>query len=438
MIYRRADWVLDRLSSDNVNAEYECLLGAPLAPGKRRSSYDSHPYVRSAKKRRISLASVDLSGEIQLPDEMILRTGTTVSTRVFFFRQSKYSCETFKQADRFISSRPCMETPLNTTPRSNRVAKAWGLANERVLKFSDASSSSPSFITPAPNGSIHNIFRRNAAELLQPTISEYSSVSASANIAKHMRLTLALDGPGMPTDPFSVPISWSSGNHIAIVCDDSVYYQNLNTRGVSRLYKSYRGDLHTIQWAGPFKSNLIAVGTKVGRVTLVDAVSKHATCLWPDYKSTSVGGMDWSDDILAVGRASGKISVFDSRQKGEAYGLYAGHDGHVHGVKWREDGIYLATGDEDGTVQVWDVRAGSKALGGAEKGRKMRHQGSVKVDESPPSLKCIDNVFLTRPWHGVLGNLTLSQPVAFFRKGRFGSGALFLHPLSQHLYIQST
>ena len=328
-----------------------------------------------------------------------------------------------------------METPLNTTPRSNRVAKAWGLANERVLKFSDASSS---FITPAPNGSIHNIFRRNAAELLQPTISEYSSVSASANIAKHMRLTLALDGPGMPTDPFSVPISWSSGNHIAIVCDDSVYYQNLNTRGVSRLYRSYRGDLHTIQWAGPFKSNLIAVGTKVGRVTLVDAVSKHATCLWPDYKSTSVGGMDWSDDILAVGRASGKISVFDSRQKGEAYGLYAGHDGHVHGVKWREDGIYLATGDEDGTVQVWDVRAGSKALGGAEKGRKMRHQGPVKVDESPPSLSCIDNGFLARPWHGVLGNLTLSQPVAFFRKGRSGSGALFLHPLSQHLYIQST
>ena len=80
--------MLDRLSSDNANTEYECLLGAPLAPGKRRSSYDSHPYVRSAKKRRISLASVDLSREIQLPDEMILRTGTTVSTRVFFFRQS--------------------------------------------------------------------------------------------------------------------------------------------------------------------------------------------------------------------------------------------------------------------------------------------------------------------------------------------------------------
>ena len=80
--------MLDRLSSDNANTEYECLLGAPLAPGKRRSSYDSHPYVRSAKKRRISLASVDLSREIQLPDEMILRTGTTVSTRVFFFSDS--------------------------------------------------------------------------------------------------------------------------------------------------------------------------------------------------------------------------------------------------------------------------------------------------------------------------------------------------------------
>ena len=81
MIYRGADGVLDRLSSDNVNTEYECLLGVP---GKRRSSYDSHPYVRSTKKRRISLASVDLSREIQLPDDTILRTGTTVSKRVFF------------------------------------------------------------------------------------------------------------------------------------------------------------------------------------------------------------------------------------------------------------------------------------------------------------------------------------------------------------------
>lgn len=274
-----------------------------------------------------------------------------------------------------------METPLNTTPRSTRVAKAWGLANDRVLKFSDTSSST---ITPAPNGSIHNILRRNADELFQPAKSGYSSASASANIAKRMRITLALDGPGMPIDPFSAPISWSSSNYIAIACDDNVYYQNLDTRTVARLHKSYSlGDLHTIQWAGSFKPNLIAVGTKVGRVTLIDATSTSATIIWPDHKATSVGGMDWSDNILAVGRASGKISAFDSRQKGEVYGLYAGHDAHVRGVKWREDGIYLATGDENGIVQIWDVRAGSKALGGAEKGRKLRHQGAVKVDEPP-------------------------------------------------------
>ena len=294
--------------------------------------------------------------------------------------QTVYTSETFKKADRFISIRPRMETPLNTTPRSTRVAKAWGLANERVLQFSDASSSS---ITPAQNGSIHNVFMRNAAELFQPTKSEYSSVSASANIAKRMRLTLALDGPGMPTDRFSAPISWSSSNYIAIVCDNSVYYQNLNTRTVVRLYKfNSLGDLHTIQWAGSLKPNLIAVGTKAGRVTLVDATNRQATRLSHDHEATSVGGIDWSDDILAVGRGSGKISAFDSRQRGEAYGLYAGHDAHVRGVKWREDGIYLATGDEDGIVQIWDVRAGSKVLGGAEKGRKMRHQGPVKVDES--------------------------------------------------------
>jgi cell division cycle protein 20 (cofactor of APC complex) len=100
--------------------------------------------------------------------------------------------------------------------------------------------------------------------------------------------------------------------------------------------------------------------------------------MWQEDKLTGVGGLGWSDDLLAVGSRDGTISLFDVRNKREGRRISA-HKGKVLGVKWNVDGTLFASGDDLGVVYVWDKRAGKQFLDDSTHGPKMRHRGPVKV-----------------------------------------------------------
>lgn len=191
---------------------------------------------------------------------------------------------------------------------------------------------------------------------------------------------IALDGSGISIDPFAYPLTWSTKNCIAVACDSSVYCQNLDNRSINRLCSvTGWGALQTIQWSGSMRPDLLATGTVFGKVSLCDAGVQKQYMSWLDESLTSVGGIDWLDQIFAVGRSSAEISIFDCRMKDKINTL-SGHKNKVHGVRWSLDGKYLASGDHDGVVYIWDVRTDKLLAGHGEKGRKMRHQGPVKVN----------------------------------------------------------
>lgn len=190
---------------------------------------------------------------------------------------------------------------------------------------------------------------------------------------------IALDGSGISLDPFAYPLTWSTNNHIAIACNSSVYFQNLDDCATKRLCSvGGWGALQTIQWAGSAKPELLATGTVFGKVSLWDARVQKPYMKWLDESLISVGGIDWLDQKFAVGRSSAEISLFDCRTKDKINNL-KGHKAKVHGVRWSQDGRYLASGDHDGIVYVWDARTDKLLTGQGEKGRKMRHRGPVKV-----------------------------------------------------------
>jgi cell division cycle protein 20 (cofactor of APC complex) len=160
-----------------------------------------------------------------------------------------------------------------------------------------------------------------------------------------------------------------------------VYYQNLDTSKIARLW-SKDGDrwdiIYALQWAGSARSDLLALGTTTGSVSLCDVGAAQATMTWPRDSLGGAGCIDWTDHIFAVGRGNGCISLFDCRSKDGVKNLER-HKTQVRGVRWSHDGKYLASGDQDGAVYIWDIRADKFLVGACEKGRKMKHKGPVKV-----------------------------------------------------------
>jgi cell division cycle protein 20 (cofactor of APC complex) len=226
-----------------------------------------------------------------------------------------------------------------------------------------------------------NLLRKSAAQLFHSPPPAHPT-SCTSNLGTRKQFILALDGPGIPTDPFAYPLSWSLTNCVAVACGINVYYQNLANREISHLCELERprdGLVQCIAWGGiGRRRDTLALGTTTGTVQLWDARRIGAPIrVWSD-PLTSVSAMSWQGDAIAVGWGSGSISLFDVRAKKSKRDV-TGHKGKVYGIEWNVDGTYMASGDQHGGVYIWDSRACKSLADGGVRGPKMKHKGAVKV-----------------------------------------------------------
>lgn len=265
-----------------------------------------------------------------------------------------------------------MQAPLNITPRTRRIANVFGLIDDRVLKFTDANSG-------VTDSSDYNHLRVNFSQLLAKH-GKASLTSCVANLGVRKQFVLALDGPGVPPDPFAYPLTWSRRNQIAVACGKDVYFQDLDSRLITHLCKitkTTQGRPTSVQWCDESPLE-IAVGTTLGSIQLWDASVGGAVREWRDEGWDAVGGMDWRGSVLAVGLDGGAIEFYDTRTDDSASRLDL-HRSKVHGVKFSPDGNYLATSDQQGIVYLWDVRAGKPLTDCRKMGGRIKHGAPVKV-----------------------------------------------------------
>lgn len=274
--------------------------------------------------------------------------------------------------DRFISSRPEIQAPLNITPRTRRIANVFGLIDDRVLRFTDPNAA-------VADSSDYNHLRANFSQLLAKTTT-VSATSCVANLGARKQFVLALDGPGVPADPFAYPLTWSRRNQIAVACGKDVYYQDLDSRVITHLCKitkASQGRPTSVQWSVDSPRE-IAVGTTLGSIQLWDAGTGEQVREWRDQDWDAVGGMDWRGPVVAVGSDGGTIEFYDSREAHASTRLEQ-HRSKVHGVRFSPDGNHLATSDQQGVVYIWDVRA-NRPLGDCKKmGGRIKHGAPVKA-----------------------------------------------------------
>ncbi|KAI0327331.1 WD40 repeat-like protein [Cubamyces sp. BRFM 1775] len=342
---------MDNSINNNAIAGPSCSTPAPSrkrawVPGSVTNMYSA------GKRRRMSFADdVDRDFEANAPE---LEASGKVNV-----------------ADRFISAPKDHALPLQTTPRTQRIAKVFGLADDRVLKYTDTN-------VEASTNSFLGRHRFNYYQLLKKP-HQVPATSAEAHLGARKQFVLALDGPGIPSDLFAYPISWSARNSIAVACGRDVYYQNLDTRAISHLFKlpPTRGKLITIEWS-PKEPNLLAAGTSNGDMQLWDTETTTQVRRWQEEAFVDVGGMSWCDKVLAVGLGDGIITLYDIRQQ-DPIGRIESHRDKVHGLRWRHDGNYLASSDQQGVVQVWDARASKNLTADFRYRSKMKHHAPVKA-----------------------------------------------------------
>jgi len=244
--------------------------------------------------------------------------------------------------------------------------------DDRVLNYGEAT-------TPPAQNKVRSLLRRCASELLSIPRT-VSTISAKSNLAVRKHFVMALDGPGISRDLFASPMAWSHSNCIGVAFKSNVYFQNLETRAIVHLCRVSLSDglVHSVDWDNK-TPHVLALGTTNGVVQAWDSLTQKQVACWSNDKSP-VGGMHWNEDMLAVGRKGGRVSLVDVRTPQQIQEV-EGHRRQVHTVKWSPDGRYLATGDHTGSILVWDVRARDH-LTINDRRVLMKHDGPVKVRSS--------------------------------------------------------
>ncbi|KAH9477126.1 WD repeat-containing protein slp1 [Psilocybe cubensis] len=339
-----------------------CVLQTPVTTHIQKRVQNSVTNLRSHKRRRISMASVDIDENLDVNEVA---------------GSSAHVCST---ADRFISNRPKVLMPLQITPRTRRISKQFGLVDDRVLNFGDDTDI---FTSAHKDDATISLLRRSASSLFN-SVPASRPTSVVENLCKRRNCLMVLDSPGVPFDPEAFPITWSRRNNIAVACRKDVYYQNLDTRVISHLCStSLPGDIGVVQWGGSKHESHLALGITGGTVQMWDAGTGGpgtAVHTWQTTDKGAVKCLSWNNDILAVGMEGGEIHLTDVRapQKPSVMGK---HRSRVMGIEWSPSGEYLASGDKEGAVHIWDRRNGKSLLDGGQSQpcAKFRHKGSTKA-----------------------------------------------------------
>ncbi|TEB33788.1 WD40 repeat-like protein [Coprinellus micaceus] len=340
----------------------------PAAPnGKKRFwTPASAPSFRSHKKRRIP----DISTDSPSADGPVFR------------------CENISTSslDRFISVRPQNLVPLTISPRTNRMYKTFGMLSDQRLSYKDEN------VDPSSETKAFNLLRKSASSLFSGPKSP-NGRSVTQNLGKNAYPTLILDSPGLTKALYSSPISWSVNNRIGVACGRDVYYQDLETRKVTHFFtagtRQPAKEAVSILWGGRKHENKLTCITDNGACELFETDSPMATLLYEPKEGDGISpkSMCWKGDLFSYGLSNGGIRQHDVRDL-TCYWSIGGQDttgentrGHrksVISLAYDSTGKYLASGDIDGNVHIWDIRT-RKSLTEVKLSSRIRHRAPVKA-----------------------------------------------------------
>jgi serine/threonine protein kinase len=169
-------------------------------------------------------------------------------------------------------------------------------------------------------------------------------------------------------------LAWSpDGKHISSGgVDGNVRIWNAPSGQLSLTYSRHSAAVYAVSWSPD--SKLIASGGADGTVQVWDAATGRTLFIYRGHNSI-VNTVAWqrgsflstgSNAYIASGGTDTTVQVWSFGMIGDTknmlamalqgkHMMYRGHSGPVTSVTWAPDGQHIASGSEDGTVQVWQA-----------------------------------------------------------------------------------
>lgn len=163
-----------------------------------------------------------------------------------------------------------------------------------------------------------------------------------------------LDAPGFLDDFYLNLLSWSPSNILAIALDKSLYLWNGVSGDVSMLTEFENESITSVTWSDD--NCHISIGKNDGNTEIWDVETISHIRTMRSGLGVRICSQDWLDTLISTGSKSGEIQINDVRIKNHIINTWEQHSGEVCGMKFRKDGLQLASGGNDNTVMIWDTR----------------------------------------------------------------------------------
>ncbi|XP_038648887.1 cell division cycle protein 20 homolog [Scyliorhinus canicula] len=144
-------------------------------------------------------------------------------------------------------------------------------------------------------------------------------------------------------------VDWNAANLVAIALSNAVHLWHPE-KGVQETISVESGYISSVAWIKD--RNNLAIGTSAADVQLWDVETKKKLRNMHSH-SSMVGSLSWNDYILSSGSRFGTIHHHDVRIAQHHVGTLCGHNSQVCSLKWSPDGRILASGGNDGRLNIW-------------------------------------------------------------------------------------
>ncbi|KAI8984255.1 WD40-repeat-containing domain protein [Mycotypha africana] len=180
----------------------------------------------------------------------------------------------------------------------------------------------------------------------------------------------SLSAPGLVNDYYSNVLDWSKSELVAIALNNTIHFYNAKTGFAFPLDYDFDTDIGALAFRSD--GRMLAVGCENNEVHLFDVkprqnktVDTHLVELKKTLRGNgqdgNINALAWNPvrlNLLTVGTDRGVLLHHDVQLPHTLLKKVTdAHDGDVCGLKWRNDGQYLASGGNDALVKVWGIRS---------------------------------------------------------------------------------
>lgn len=209
--------------------------------------------------------------------------------------------------------------------------------------------------------------------VVESSVQTARGISPSSALARARKVPTIperiLDAPGLVDDYYLNLVAWSASDILAVALDRAVYLWQASVGSVSLLTLC---DLQVTSVGWSNDGAYLSIARKDGKVEIWD--TEEGTKLRTMRVSEGrIATHAWNQHLVSAGTEKGVILQNDVRVASHIVEEFEGHNLEICGLKWRKDGLQMASGGNDNLVNIWDARKAAPLF------TKTDHTAAVKA-----------------------------------------------------------